>query len=207
VQRHFGGDPWQRLHQEVSCSHPRLDCAERMLDRLAPLAHFFRMLVEPALHGVENMLMLPARDPSFLAGDASATPSRACARPETSARYVIPGPSSRGGGTERADPTGPGVGAPRNWRNEPKQRHSNAPHASGVGRPPCPAKCSWPCGNPDVSAAMKLPSNTAPHSPAVMGGGAVVRYRNLTRAGATRRQSRGAQRRAGPLLIKQSKKV
>ncbi len=41
VQRHFGGDPWQRLHQEMGCSHPRLDCAEWMLDRLAPLAHFF----------------------------------------------------------------------------------------------------------------------------------------------------------------------
>jgi choline dehydrogenase-like flavoprotein len=42
-----------------------------MLDRLAPLAHFFRVLVEPALHGFENMLMLPARDPSFLAGGAA----------------------------------------------------------------------------------------------------------------------------------------
>ena len=52
----------------MGCSHPRLDCSERMLDRLAPLAHFFRMLVEPALHGFENMLMLPARDPSFLLG-------------------------------------------------------------------------------------------------------------------------------------------
>jgi hypothetical protein len=39
-----------------------------MLDRLAPLAHFFRVLVEPALDGFENMLMLPARDPSLLAG-------------------------------------------------------------------------------------------------------------------------------------------
>src|SRR5207253_9101714 len=71
VQRHFGGDPWQSLHQEVGCSHPRLDCPERMLDRLAPLAHFFRMLVEPALHGFENMLMLPSRDPWFLAGRAA----------------------------------------------------------------------------------------------------------------------------------------
>jgi hypothetical protein len=37
VQRHFGGDAWQRLRQEVGCSDPRLDCPERMLDRLAPL--------------------------------------------------------------------------------------------------------------------------------------------------------------------------
>jgi hypothetical protein len=54
VQRHFGGDAWQCLHKEMGCSHPRLDCPERMLDRLAPLAHFFWMLVEPALHGFEN---------------------------------------------------------------------------------------------------------------------------------------------------------
>jgi hypothetical protein len=32
-----------------------------MLDRLTPLAHFFRMLVEPALNGLENLLMLPTR--------------------------------------------------------------------------------------------------------------------------------------------------
>jgi hypothetical protein len=71
VQRPFGGDVRQRLHQEMGYSHPRLDCPERMLDRLTPLAHFFRVLVEPALHGFENMLVLPARDPSFLAGGAA----------------------------------------------------------------------------------------------------------------------------------------
>ncbi len=40
----------QRLHQEVGCSHPGLDRAEGMLDRLAPLTHLLRMLVEPTLH-------------------------------------------------------------------------------------------------------------------------------------------------------------
>src|SRR5262249_53147308 len=44
---------------------------ERMLDRLAPLAHFFWVLVEPALDGLENLLMLPTRDPSLLAGGAA----------------------------------------------------------------------------------------------------------------------------------------
>src|SRR5215475_7251558 len=68
VERHFSGHAWQPLHQEVGCSHPRLERPERMLDRLAPLAHFFRMLVEPALDSFENMLMLPAGDPSLLAG-------------------------------------------------------------------------------------------------------------------------------------------
>ena len=41
-----------------------------MLDRFAPLAHLLRMLVEPPLYGFENMLMLPSRDQSFLAGGA-----------------------------------------------------------------------------------------------------------------------------------------
>ena len=45
--------------------------AEGMLDRLAPLAHLLRMLVEPALHGLENVLMLPSGDPSLLAGGAA----------------------------------------------------------------------------------------------------------------------------------------
>ena len=70
VQRHFGGNPWQRLHEEVGCSHPGLERAERVLDRFAPLAHLLRMLVEPALNRLENMLMLPSGDPPLLAGGA-----------------------------------------------------------------------------------------------------------------------------------------
>ena len=42
-----------------------------MLDRLAPLAHLLRMLVEPALHRLENTLMFPSGDPSLLAGGAT----------------------------------------------------------------------------------------------------------------------------------------
>jgi hypothetical protein len=38
-------------------SHSSVDRPEGMLDRLAPLAYFFRMLFEPALDGLENMLM------------------------------------------------------------------------------------------------------------------------------------------------------
>ena len=48
-----------------------LDHSERMLNRLTPLAHFFRMLVEPPLNGLESLLMLPTRDPSLLAGGAA----------------------------------------------------------------------------------------------------------------------------------------
>ena len=67
VQRHFAGYPWQRLHQEVGGSHPGLDRAEGMLHRFAPLAHLLRMLIEPALHRINNVLMLPSGDPSLLA--------------------------------------------------------------------------------------------------------------------------------------------
>ncbi|MFZ0054956.1 MAG: hypothetical protein WAL09_09115, partial [Pseudolabrys sp.] len=36
-----------------------LDRAEGMLDRLTPLTHLLRMLIKPALHSLDNMLMLP----------------------------------------------------------------------------------------------------------------------------------------------------
>jgi hypothetical protein len=42
-----------------------------MLGRLATLAHRVRVLVEPLLYGLQHMLMLPARDPSVLAGGAA----------------------------------------------------------------------------------------------------------------------------------------
>ena len=70
VQSHLGGNPWQCLHEEVGCSHPGLDRAEGMLDGFAPLAHLLRMLVEPALNRLENMLMLPSGDPPLFAGGA-----------------------------------------------------------------------------------------------------------------------------------------
>src|SRR5205823_2154117 len=39
-----------------------------MLDRFAPLAHLLRMLIEATLDYLENVLMLPSRDPSLLGG-------------------------------------------------------------------------------------------------------------------------------------------
>jgi hypothetical protein len=59
VQRHLGGNSWQRLHQEVGCTHPDLNRAKGMLGRLAPLAHLLRMLVEPALDGLEKYAHAP----------------------------------------------------------------------------------------------------------------------------------------------------
>ena len=71
VQGHLGSDPGQRLHQEVGCAHPSLDRAEGVLDGLAPLAHLLRMLVEPTLHRLENVFMLPSGDPSLRGGGAA----------------------------------------------------------------------------------------------------------------------------------------
>ncbi len=68
---HLGSNPWQRPHQEVGCSHPGLDGAEGMLDRLAPLAHLLRMLVEAPLNGFEKVFMLPSADPPLPAGGAA----------------------------------------------------------------------------------------------------------------------------------------
>src|SRR5207237_10361730 len=52
------------------CSRPGLDGAEGMLDRLAPLAHFLRVLVESPLNGFEKVFMLPSGDSPLLAGGA-----------------------------------------------------------------------------------------------------------------------------------------
>ena len=70
VQGHFGADPFQRLHLEVGMAHPGFDGPERMLNGLAALAHFLRVLVEPSLDGLENMFMLPAFDPALFTGRA-----------------------------------------------------------------------------------------------------------------------------------------
>jgi hypothetical protein len=37
-----------------------------MLYRLAPLVHLLRILVEPVLHRLEHVLILPSGDPSLL---------------------------------------------------------------------------------------------------------------------------------------------
>jgi hypothetical protein len=65
MQRHLAGDARQRLYQEVRRAHARLNRAEGVLDRLAPLAHGLRILVEPPLHGLKHMLVLPPRDPAL----------------------------------------------------------------------------------------------------------------------------------------------
>src|SRR5580704_1542771 len=43
-----------------------------MLDCFAPLPHLLRMLIEPALHLIENVLIHPSGDPPFFALGAAA---------------------------------------------------------------------------------------------------------------------------------------
>ena len=71
VQRHFGGDLRQTLHQEVRRPHPHLERAKGMFGGLATLAHGLRILVEALLDGIQDMLMLPAGDASLHAGRAA----------------------------------------------------------------------------------------------------------------------------------------
>jgi predicted ATPase len=52
----------KRLREEVSCADAHLDGAERVLGGLLPRAHSVRIFVEPLLHRLEYVLVLPARD-------------------------------------------------------------------------------------------------------------------------------------------------
>jgi hypothetical protein len=61
VQRHFGSDPRERLHQEVGGTHSGFDGAEGVFDRFAARAHFFRMPIKPTLDLFENVLVLIRR--------------------------------------------------------------------------------------------------------------------------------------------------
>ena len=70
MQSHLGGDPFQGLHLEVGVAHPELDGAERMLDRLAALAHLLRMLIKAALDGFKQLFMFPAGNSAVFVGGA-----------------------------------------------------------------------------------------------------------------------------------------
>ena len=71
MECHLGGDLGQTLHQEVRRAHPHLQRAKGMLGRLTTLAHRVRIVIEALLYGLQQMLMLPARDPPLLASRAA----------------------------------------------------------------------------------------------------------------------------------------
>jgi hypothetical protein len=60
----------EEVGQEVCCSHPRLESAERVFDGLPPDSHGVRRPIEALLHRVDDGLMLPAFDPTLLADRA-----------------------------------------------------------------------------------------------------------------------------------------
>ena len=65
VQRHLCGDMLQRLHLEVGVPHPEFEGAERVLYRLAALAHLLWMLIEALLNDLEHLFMFPAGNPAL----------------------------------------------------------------------------------------------------------------------------------------------
>jgi hypothetical protein len=52
----------------VRRSHSGLHRAERMLDGLSTLAHCFWICIKTLLYSIEQMLMLPSRDPPLWPG-------------------------------------------------------------------------------------------------------------------------------------------
>ena len=60
MQRHFGTDVLERLHLEVSGSHPGFYRAKGMLHGLAAFAHLIRVPIEPRLHSLKDGFVLPS---------------------------------------------------------------------------------------------------------------------------------------------------
>jgi hypothetical protein len=56
---------------EVTSSHPVLDRAEHVFDGSSSDAHGVGHVLEPCLHGLDHVLVLPPLDPPFLSGRAS----------------------------------------------------------------------------------------------------------------------------------------
>ena len=67
-ESHFGGYFWKRFGEEVCRPHAGFHRAERILDRLATLAHGLWVCIKALLHGLEQILMLPSRNPPFRRG-------------------------------------------------------------------------------------------------------------------------------------------
>ena len=61
AQRHLGRHLRQRRAEKMRRPHPHFQCAEGVLDRLAPRAHRIRIAIEPLLYLFKHVLVLPAR--------------------------------------------------------------------------------------------------------------------------------------------------
>jgi hypothetical protein len=59
------GDFWQRFGKEVYRLQASLHRSERMLDCRSTLAHGLWVCIKALLHSLEQMRMLPARNPAL----------------------------------------------------------------------------------------------------------------------------------------------
>ena len=66
MEAHFRSDLFECSGQEVGAAHPRFEGSERVFDGLSADAHSVGYVVEPGLHLVEDVFMLPTLDPSQL---------------------------------------------------------------------------------------------------------------------------------------------
>lgn len=71
VERHFRSHVLQPSHLEVRGAHPGLDRAEGVLGRAASQGHRVGVAAKTLAYLVDQMLVLPSRDPAFLAGGAA----------------------------------------------------------------------------------------------------------------------------------------
>ena len=62
MKAHLGSDLVEGPGQEVGAAHPGLEGPERVFDGLSSHAHGLGHAVEPVLHPVEHVLILPALD-------------------------------------------------------------------------------------------------------------------------------------------------
>ena len=70
MQAHLRSNVRKPAHPEVGAAHPVLDRAEDVLDRSAPDPHRLGHPVEPVLHRLDDLLVLPSRDAALVAGRA-----------------------------------------------------------------------------------------------------------------------------------------
>ena len=67
MKGHFGGNARLGSGEEMCVSHSRLEGAKGMLEGLAPDAHGVRIGIEPVLHRLDHIFMLPSGDTPLLA--------------------------------------------------------------------------------------------------------------------------------------------
>ena len=70
VEAHLGSDVLHGTRLQVASAHPVLDGTEDVLDRSSTESHRAGLAVETCLHGLDDLLVFPALDPTLDAGGA-----------------------------------------------------------------------------------------------------------------------------------------